>query len=71
MDAMKTNILPATAEPGLLALAPTAAIACLALFLGFRGNALAAKRCLTQGYGFAQPESVEARLARQQWGAPG
>ena len=63
-------VLPATAEPGLLTLAPTAAIACLAIFLGLRGNAMVAKRCLAQGYAFARPDSVEARLARQQLGIP-
>lgn len=64
-------ILPATAEPGPLVLAPAIAVGLLALYLGFKGNGMVANRHLQRGYDFAQPESVEARHARQHWGAPG
>ena len=64
-------ILPPTAEPGLLLLAPRAAVAFLAVYLGLQGNAMVAKRHLAQGYVFAQPDTVEARLARQAWGVTG
>jgi hypothetical protein len=64
-------ILPPTAEPGLLILAPPVAIACLAVFVGLQGNAMVARRYLAQGYVFAKPDTAEARHAQQQWGVPG
>ena len=33
-----------------------------------KGNGMIAKKFILRGYDFAQPESLEARLARQKWG---
>jgi hypothetical protein len=44
------------------------AVAGLCLYLGYRGNALTARHYLACGYEFAEPESVEARIAAQSWG---
>jgi hypothetical protein len=44
------------------------AVAGLCLFLGYRGNALTARHYLACGYEFAEPDSVEARIATQSWG---
>jgi hypothetical protein len=52
-------------------LVPGAAIAGLSVFLGYRGNAMIARRYLARGYQFARPQSVEARLAAQRWGLTG
>ncbi|HVO14849.1 MAG TPA: hypothetical protein VMV26_06530 [Alphaproteobacteria bacterium] len=44
------------------------AVAGLCLFLGYRGNALTARHYLACGYEFAEPDSLEARVAAQSWG---
>jgi len=40
----------------------------LCVFFGFKGNALAARRYISLGYEFANPDSAEARAATQSWG---
>ena len=52
-------------------LVPGTALAALSVFLGYRGNAMIARRYLARGYQFARPQSVEARLAAQRWGLMG
>jgi len=49
-------------------LVPGSALAGLSVFLGYRGNAMIARRYLARGYQFARPQSTEARLAAQRWG---
>lgn len=44
------------------------AVAALCLFLGFRGNALTGRHFVACGYEFAYPDSVEARIAAEDWG---
>jgi hypothetical protein len=44
------------------------AIAGLCLYLGSRGNALSAKHFIACGYEFANPDSIEARIAAERWG---
>jgi len=46
----------------------TLGVAGLCFFLGFKGNALTARHYLACGYDFAEPDSVEARLAAESWG---
>ena len=53
---------------GAAILVPAAAIAALSVFLGYRGNGMIARRYLARGYQFAQPRSLEARLAPDPWG---
>jgi hypothetical protein len=50
-------------------LVPAGAIAGLSVFLGYRGNAMIARRYLARGYEFVRPESAEARQAARAWGA--
>jgi hypothetical protein len=38
-------------------------------YIGAKGNALIARHYMTCGYIFARPESVEARIAAESWGA--
>lgn len=39
----------------------------LCVFLGYRGNALSARRLIACGYEFAKPDSAEARYAMESW----
>lgn len=45
----------------------TFAAAGLCLYLGFQGNALSARHLIACGYEFAQPDSIEARIAAERW----
>jgi len=40
----------------------------LCFYLGWRGNALAARHLVACGYEFAEPDSGDARNAAQRWG---
>lgn len=40
----------------------------LSVYLGFRGNALAARHLIACGYEFAEPKSGDARAAALRWG---
>ena len=46
----------------------TISMGALCGFFGLRGNALTAKRYLSLGYEFANPDGAEARVAAQSWG---
>lgn len=39
----------------------------LCVYLGLKGNALSARHFIACGYDFAKPESVEARVATEEW----
>ena len=40
----------------------------LCIFLGLKGNAMTAKRYISLGYEFVNPDTVEARVATESWG---
>lgn len=44
------------------------AILGICFYLGYRGNALTARRFVACGYEFANPNSSEARIAAESWG---
>ena len=46
----------------------TTILMALCVFFGLKGNALTAKRYLSLGYDFADPDGAEARAAAQSWG---
>lgn len=46
----------------------TTILLALCVFFGLKGNALTAKRYLSLGYEFANPDAAEARAAAQSWG---
>lgn len=43
-------------------------VGALCVFFGFKGNALTAKRYISLGYEFANPDSADAQAAAQSWG---
>jgi len=46
----------------------TIIVGALCVFFGFKGNALTAKRYISLGYDFINPDSADARAAAQSWG---
>lgn len=46
----------------------TIIVGALCVFFGVKGNALTAKRYISLGYEFINPDSADARAAAQSWG---
>ena len=42
--------------------------ACVSAYLAWKGNALIARKWLSRGYDFVQPDSPEVRYACERWG---
>ena len=70
LDLALPLIMPATAQVVTLSLVSGAVIAVLSVFLAYKGNELIARKYLARGYGFAKPDSAEARYAVEKWGLP-